>query len=148
MTNILNLQDIRKSYNVGTPVETEVLHGISLSLAQAEFVSLTGPSGSGKSTLLNIIGLLERPTSGTLHMAGERADTLDDAGLTRLRGRTIGFVFQFHHLLPAFTALENVTMPALIPAAMALATVAGVVAAAVPASRAAKLDPVEAIRHA
>ena len=121
MTNILNLQDIRKSYNVGTPVETEVLHGISLSLAQAEFVSLTGPSGSGKSTLLNIIGLLERPTSGTLHMAGERADTLDDAGLTRLRGRTIGFVFQFHHLLPAFTALENVMMPGIIEAGQATA---------------------------
>lgn len=121
VTHILHLQDIRKSYNVGTPVEAEVLHGISLSLAQAEFVSLTGPSGSGKSTLLNIIGLLERPTSGTLHMAGERADTLDDAGLTRLRGRTIGFVFQFHHLLPAFTALENVMMPGIIEAGQATA---------------------------
>ena len=112
--NILQLQAIRKSYNLGTPVETEVLHGIELTLAEAEFASLTGPSGSGKSTLLNIIGLLERPTSGQLQIAGEPAQALDDAGLTRLRGRTIGFVFQFHHLLPAFSALENVLMPSLI----------------------------------
>lgn len=119
MTTIYKLQGIRKSYNLGTPVETEVLHGIDLALAQAEFVSLTGPSGSGKSTLLNIMGLLERPTSGTLTIAGERADALDDAALTRLRGRTIGFVFQFHHLLPAFTALENVMLPAIIEAGQA-----------------------------
>lgn len=119
MTTIYQLQGIRKSYNLGTPVETEVLHGIDLALAQAEFVSLTGPSGSGKSTLLNIMGLLERPTSGTLTIAGERADALDDAALTRLRGRTIGFVFQFHHLLPAFTALENVMLPAIIEAGQA-----------------------------
>lgn len=114
VTPIYTLQGIRKSYQIGTPVETEVLHGIDLCLGEAEFVALTGPSGSGKSTLLNIIGLLERPTAGTLTLAGERADTLDDAGLTRLRGRAIGFVFQFHHLLPAFTALENVMMPAII----------------------------------
>lgn len=119
MTTIYQLQGIHKSYNLGTPVETEVLHGIDLALAQAEFVSLTGPSGSGKSTLLNIMGLLERPTSGTLTIAGERADALDDAALTRLRGRTIGFVFQFHHLLPAFTALENVMLPAIIEAGQA-----------------------------
>jgi lipoprotein-releasing system ATP-binding protein len=110
----LQLQGIRKSYHLGTPVEAEVLHGIDMALAQAEFVSLTGPSGSGKSTLLNIIGLLERPTAGTLTIAGERADQLADADLTRLRGRTIGFVFQFHHLLPAFTALENVMLPSII----------------------------------
>ena len=67
---ILQLSDIRKRYNVGTPVETEVLHGITIALQEAEFVALKGPSGSGKSTLLNIIGLLERPTAGTLHIAG------------------------------------------------------------------------------
>jgi lipoprotein-releasing system ATP-binding protein len=111
---ILRLTDIRRSYNIGTDVETEVLHGISLALQPAEFVALKGPSGSGKSTLLNIIGLLERPTSGTLEIAGQQAQSLDDAGLTRLRGATIGFVFQFHHLLPAFTALENVLMPSII----------------------------------
>ena len=114
MNHILDLHNIRKRYNPGTPVETEVLHGIDMALAEAEFVSLTGPSGSGKSTLLNFIGLLERPTTGELTIAGQRADQLDDAALTRLRGRTIGFVFQFHHLLPAFTALENVMLPSII----------------------------------
>ena len=111
---ILQLDDIRKSYNVGTPVETEVLHSITLGLQEAEFVALKGPSGSGKSTLLNIIGLLEPPTAGTLTIAGKQSQSLDDAGLTALRGATIGFVFQFHHLLPAFTALENVLLPSLI----------------------------------
>lgn len=111
---ILQLDDIRKSYNVGTAVETEVLHGITLALQEAEFVALKGPSGSGKSTLLNIIGLLEPPTAGTLTIAGKQSQSLDDAGLTALRGATIGFVFQFHHLLPAFTALENVLLPSLI----------------------------------
>jgi lipoprotein-releasing system ATP-binding protein len=111
---ILQLDDIRKSYNVGTPVETEVLHGITLALQEAEFVALKGPSGSGKSTLLNIIGLLEPPTAGALTIAGKQAQSLDDAGLTALRGATIGFVFQFHHLLPAFTALENVLLPSMI----------------------------------
>ena len=114
MSIIYQLQGIRKSYHVGTPVEVEVLHGIDLALEQAEFVSLTGPSGSGKSTLLNIMGLLEQPTAGTLTIAGESATALDDAALTRLRGRTIGFVFQFHHLLPAFTALENVMLPSIV----------------------------------
>jgi lipoprotein-releasing system ATP-binding protein len=114
LSQILQLHNIRKRYNPGTPVETEVLHGIDMALAEAEFVSLTGPSGSGKSTLLNIVGLLERPTTGELTIAGQRADQLDDAALTRLRGRTIGFVFQFHHLLPAFTALENVMLPSII----------------------------------
>ena len=111
---ILQLRDIRKRYNLGTPVETEVLHGITLALQEAEFVALKGPSGSGKSTLLNIIGLLERPTAGALHIAGQATVGLDDAGLTALRGATIGFVFQFHHLLPAFTALENVMLPSII----------------------------------
>ena len=111
---ILRLADIHRSYNVGTDVETEVLHGISIALQPAEFVALKGPSGSGKSTLLNIIGLLERPTSGTLEIAGQPTGSLGDADLTKLRGATIGFVFQFHHLLPAFTALENVLMPSII----------------------------------
>jgi lipoprotein-releasing system ATP-binding protein len=91
-----------------------VLHGIDLSLATGEFVALIGPSGSGKSTLLNIIGLLERPTSGSYRVDGQEVVGLDDADTTRLRGRALGFVFQFHHLLPAFTALENVTLPALM----------------------------------
>ncbi|RCS57085.1 ABC transporter ATP-binding protein [Parvibium lacunae] len=113
-TPILTLQGIYKRYQIGTAVETEVLHGIDLSLQAQEFVALTGPSGSGKSTLLNIIGLLEPPTSGTLQIAGQTTQGLDEAALTRLRGVTIGFVFQFHHLLPAFSALENVMLPAII----------------------------------
>jgi len=111
---LLQLRDIRKSYNLGLPNEAEVLHGIDLELAAGEFVALIGPSGSGKSTLLNIIGLLERPTAGSYRLGGQEVVGLNDADTTRLRGRALGFVFQFHHLLPAFTALENVTLPALM----------------------------------
>ncbi|MCA6215253.1 ABC transporter ATP-binding protein [Ideonella sp. B7] len=110
---VVALTGIRKSFNVGTPVETEVLHGIDLQLQAGEFVAVMGPSGSGKSTLLNIVGLLDRPTQGSLRILGQEATRLDDAALTRLRGRSIGFVFQYHHLLGAFTALENVMMPML-----------------------------------
>lgn len=114
MANIVELRQIRKSYGEGTPVVTEVLHGLDLAIAEGEFAALIGPSGSGKSTLLNIIGLLERASSGELHIDGQHTAALDEASLTALRGRTIGFIFQFHHLLPAFTALENVMMPAII----------------------------------
>jgi lipoprotein-releasing system ATP-binding protein len=114
MARILELAGVRKSYNVGTPVEVEVLHGVDLNLQAGEFAALIGPSGSGKSTLLHIIGLLERPTSGRLSIAGQAIGDLDDAGMTALRGRSLGFVFQFHHLLPEFSALENVMMPTLI----------------------------------
>jgi lipoprotein-releasing system ATP-binding protein len=111
---VLQLEGIRKSYNVGSAVEVEVLHGIDLSIAEGEFCALIGPSGSGKSTLLNIIGLLDRATGGRLSIAGCETSGLDDAELTQLRGRSIGFVFQYHHLLNAFTALENVMMPMLV----------------------------------
>jgi len=110
---LLVLKAVRKSYNVGQPNETEVLHGIDLTLQRGEFCAVVGPSGSGKSTLLNIIGLLDRPTSGTLTLSGVDTGTLGDAELTRLRGHSIGFVFQHHHLLSAFTALENVMLPIL-----------------------------------
>jgi lipoprotein-releasing system ATP-binding protein len=112
-TDTLRLTGVRKSYGAGTSVETEVLHGIDLTLRQGEFTALIGPSGSGKSTLLNLIGLLDRPTAGRIVIAGEDARALDEAAATRLRGRAIGFIFQYHHLLPAFTALENVMMPML-----------------------------------
>jgi lipoprotein-releasing system ATP-binding protein len=105
---------VKKSYAVGTAVEVEVLHGLDLRLEQGEFVALIGPSGSGKSTLLNLIGLLDRPTSGRLMLHGEDATALDDSDLTRLRGRAIGFVFQYHYLISAFTAVENVLMPMLL----------------------------------
>jgi len=111
---VLRLRGVRKSYNVGTPVEVEVLHDIDFVLEKGEFCALMGPSGSGKSTLLNIIGLLDRPTGGDILIEGRPAAALDDHALTRLRGHSIGFVFQYHHLLPAFTALENVMMPMMV----------------------------------
>jgi lipoprotein-releasing system ATP-binding protein len=112
-TPVAELRAVRKSFNVGLPNETEVLHGIDLTVQRGEFCAVMGPSGSGKSTLLNIVGLLDRPTSGTLSICGEQTTQLDDSALTRLRGHNIGFVFQFHHLISAFTALENVMMPML-----------------------------------
>ncbi|MDP3874834.1 MAG: ABC transporter ATP-binding protein [Pseudomonadota bacterium] len=118
---IISMRGLRKSYGVGTPVETEVLHGIDADLAEGEFCALIGPSGSGKSTLLNLIGLLEPPTAGELSVAGQSTTGLNEQALTVLRGRHIGFVFQFHHLLPAFTALENVMMPAIIAHGVATA---------------------------
>ena len=109
----LRLEGIRKSYGTGTAHETEVLHGIDLTLARGEFAALIGPSGSGKSTLLNIIGLLDKPSAGKLFLTGQEAENLPDNALTRLRGDAIGFVFQFHNLPPAFTAVENVMLPLL-----------------------------------
>ena len=109
----LRLEGVRKSYGVGTPVETEVLHGVDIRLETGEFAALIGPSGGGKSTLLNVIGLLDQPTRGKVWIQGIETDKLGDAERTRLRGLSIGFVFQYHYLLPAFTALENVMMPLL-----------------------------------
>ena len=105
---LIELKQVRKTYNPGLPNEAEVLHGIDLRVNTGEFIALMGPSGSGKSTLLNIVGLLERMTAGNYQLQGEEMVGLDDAGLTMRRRRLLGFVFQFHHLLPAFTALENV----------------------------------------
>ena len=108
---VVELKKVCKSFNVGKPNEIEILHNIQLQLGRGYFCAVMGPSGSGKSTLLNIIGLLDRPTSGQLIINGEETTQLDDHALTRLRGHAIGFVFQHHHLLSAFTALENVIMP-------------------------------------
>jgi lipoprotein-releasing system ATP-binding protein len=109
----LRLEAVKKSYMLGKPGEIEVLHGINLELGRGEFVALIGPSGSGKSTLLNIIGLLDKPSSGQLFLTGVATVDLDDSELTKLRANAIGFVFQFHNLLPAFTAVENVLLPLL-----------------------------------
>lgn len=111
---VLRLDHVGKSYNIGTPIEVEVLHDIDLVLQRGEFVALIGPSGSGKSTLLNIIGLLDRPTRGRLFIEGRETSTLDDGAITKLRGHSIGFVFQYHYLISAFTAFENVMMPLLV----------------------------------
>lgn len=109
----LRLEGVHKSYNIGTPTEIEVLHGIDLVLRHGEFAALIGPSGGGKSTLLNVVGLLDPPDGGQIFIAGQETSALDDTERTRLRGRSIGFVFQYHYLLPAFTAIENVMMPVL-----------------------------------
>ena len=111
---LIALDGIRKSYNLGLPNEAEVLHGLSFSVGRGEFAALIGPSGSGKSTLLNIVGLLEGMTAGSYRIEGEEVNGLDDGALTLRRRTTLSFVFQFHHLLPAFSALENVTLPALM----------------------------------
>ena len=110
---VVQLGGVRKVYNQGAAFETEVLHGIDLTVRRGEFCAVVGPSGSGKSTLLNIVGLLDRPSSGTVAICGEQTTALDDRALTRLRGHSIGFVFQYHHLITAFTALENVMLPML-----------------------------------
>lgn len=113
-TPIVALAGLRKTYNAGLPTEQEVLHGLDLTLRAAEFTALIGPSGSGKSTLLNILGLLEGASGGVYQLAGRDVTTFDDDARTRERHATLGFIFQFHHLLPAFSALENVMLPALI----------------------------------
>ena len=114
MQEVLRLESLRKAYNVDTPTENEVLHGLDLRLQRNDFAALVGASGSGKSTLLNLIGLLDKPTGGELYLLEEPTRTMDDTQRTALRGTRIGFVFQFHHLIQAFTALENVLMPLML----------------------------------
>lgn len=108
---VLELQGVVKDY--GDKVVSRVLHGIDLRVMPGEFAALVGPSGSGKSTLLNLIGLLDRPTAGVIRVTGRDTGALSEEDLTRFRGQVLGFIFQFHHLLPAFTALENIMLPAM-----------------------------------
>jgi lipoprotein-releasing system ATP-binding protein len=108
----IQLEGVIKDYGEG--VVTRVLRGVSLSIEPGELAALIGPSGSGKSTLLNIMGLLDRPTDGRIVVDGIDTTAMSENEITHLRGRALGFVFQFHHLLRAFTALENVLMPAVI----------------------------------
>ncbi len=109
MHDIVQLHNIDKVY--GDAVKTQVLFDVNLSLKAQSFNSIIGQSGSGKSTLLNLIGTLDRPTSGDVIIDGQRTSTLSSNALSKLRNETIGFIFQFHYLLPEFTALENVLMP-------------------------------------
>ena len=109
----LEARDIDKSYIDGSR-RIEVLKGVNLELRQGEMIAIVGASGTGKTTLLHILGTLDRPTGGWLYYSGEDLFAKDDVALSVFRNRTIGFVFQFHHLLPEFTALENVMMPGLI----------------------------------
>jgi ABC-type lipoprotein export system ATPase subunit len=111
---LLKLDDIRKSYASGNPeIQRNVLDGLDLELDQGETIAILGPSGSGKSTLLNIIGTLDYPDSGEVIFDGRSLSDLDEKQLTRFRNREIGFIFQMHHLLPQFTVLENVLLPAI-----------------------------------
>ncbi len=113
MSEVLAVAGLSRSFTQGERTIT-VLRGVDLTLARGELVALLGPSGSGKSTLLQAVGLLEGGFAGTIRIAGEDASHLSDEGRTRLRREAIGFVYQFHHLLPDFTAEENVAMPQLI----------------------------------
>lgn len=113
MSSLLEVRGLRKTYTTG-PNRVEVLKGIDLELDAGTTTALVGASGTGKSTLMHILGALDRPTSGTVCFQGEDIFKKNDGQLAAFRNRSIGFVFQFHHLLPEFTALENVMMPALI----------------------------------
>jgi lipoprotein-releasing system ATP-binding protein len=113
MSDALSVRGLSRAFTQGDRT-IHVLRGVDMSLAPGEIVGLLGPSGSGKSTLLQAVGLLEGGFSGSIRIAGEEASQLDDDGRTRLRREAIGFVYQFHHLLPDFNAEENVILPQLI----------------------------------
>jgi len=110
---VLELKAIAKAYNKGQPNAVEVLRGVDLTLEQGEMVALVAPSGAGKSTLLHVAGLLDTPDSGEVVLNGQAMSRRSDRRRTAARRQEIGFVYQFHHLLPEFTALENVMLPQL-----------------------------------
>jgi lipoprotein-releasing system ATP-binding protein len=113
MSDTLRLDGLTKAYNRGLPGEVTVLRGASLSIAKGEVVALVAPSGAGKSTLLHIAGLLDTPDAGGVTLAGTDMGGLGDKARTAARRNDIGFIYQFHHLLPEFTALENIVLPQL-----------------------------------
>lgn len=115
MTRVLEARGICKTFRNGDEL-TEVLKDVDVSLDEGELAALLGVSGSGKSTLLSIIGLLLQPTSGTITIGGERVEGLSEVERTQFRNQRLGFIFQFHHLLPDFSATENVAFPAAVPA--------------------------------
>ena len=110
---MLELSGITKGYNRGKPSEVVVLRGATLSVAKGEVVALVAPSGAGKSTLLHIAGLLDVPDAGVVKLGGREMGGLSDKARTEVRRAEVGFIYQFHHLLPEFTALENVVIPQL-----------------------------------
>ncbi len=110
---VLELQGIHKTYNKGRPGEVQVLRGVDLQLARGEVVALVAPSGAGKSTLLHIAGLLDTPDSGAVIIAGQDMSRRSDRRRTEVRRNDLGFIYQFHHLLPEFDALENIVLPQL-----------------------------------
>jgi lipoprotein-releasing system ATP-binding protein len=113
MNDTVTLSDVRRAFTQGE-FTIEVLRGVNLTVGAGEIVALLGPSGSGKSTLLQAVGLLEGGFTGSIRIKGEEASSLDNDGRTRLRRDCLGFVYQFHHLLPDFSAVENVILPQLI----------------------------------
>ncbi len=113
MSEALRLEGVSKSYNPGQPGEVRVLRGVDLALGRGEVVALVAPSGAGKSTLLHIAGLLDTADAGRVWIGGREMTGLPDAARTEARRRAVGFVYQFHHLLPEFSALENVVLPQL-----------------------------------
>jgi len=113
MSEVLRLKGIDKTYNRGLPSAVEVLRGLDLAVTRGEVVALVAPSGAGKSTLLHIAGLLDTPDSGRIELLGRDMTGAGDRVRTAARRREIGFVYQFHHLLPEFSALENVVLPQL-----------------------------------
>lgn len=108
---MLTLDEIEKTYNKGRPGEVQVLRGANLTVAPGEVVALVAPSGAGKSTLLHIAGLLDTADAGRVLLAGRGVDGLSDRARTEVRRGEVGFIYQFHHLLPEFTALENIVIP-------------------------------------
>ncbi len=110
---VIRLKDIVKKFYVGRPNELEILHGISIDVKRGEFVSIVGPSGSGKSTLMNVIGVLDKPTSGSYYLDGINVEEADEDELSDIRNQKIGFVFQTYNLISKTTALSNVELPML-----------------------------------
>lgn len=113
MKEIIRLENIVKSFYIGMPNELEILHGINMSVSEGEFVSIVGPSGSGKSTLMNLIGVLDRPTSGKYYLDGIDVEEARDDELSDIRNRKIGFVFQTYNLIAKTNAIKNVELPML-----------------------------------